>query len=226
MNNEEWTQQYTEAIQGLRELRDALRRYQRGGDITAFTLTPCDINNPWRFFYNWATDLRIALVDIGARVGEVPDTPTTEKLLSWVTTWSTLPATQEEMVDAHHAARSDKQDSPAQSAEKSVTPSQERAWQSYRWVSENHPHLLCKDGKRHTKGEYEAAVELSPQYTDDDGKSIARPSYASWKRYLRGFIRNSPKVPCEQDIVRPEEVADRENIDQLGSIAGRYNEEE
>lgn len=107
-------------------------------------------------------------------------------------------------------------------ADKTPTPAERRAWQSYAWVCQTHPDLIPQNsGTKYTRKMYDAAME-SPLYVDDDGHPITRPLFGSWKRNLRGYVAKAPKRPDTQADLRPEEIANRENTDDLTAISNRF----
>lgn len=104
------------------------------------------------------------------------------------------------------------------------SPSETRAWQSYQWVGENRRDLMPKNGEPglYTREMYEAAIDESPHYTDDDNEQIAKPGFDSWKRYLRGYIQKAPRQADTRPDIRSEEIADRHNTQDLAHVTNRF----
>jgi hypothetical protein len=102
-----------------------------------------------------------------------------------------------------------------------VTPAEIRAWQSYKCVCSDSPSLTPVDGKMYTQEMYEAAMKSS-SYVDDNGKQITKPGFDSWTRYLRGYMKKAPKQKDTRSDLRPEEIAGRDNTEDLASVTNRF----
>lgn len=118
----------------------------------------------------------------------------------------------------------DRGSTPATCGEKTPSPAEVRAWQSYQWLFRERPDLIRKDGARHyTEQMYQAAM-TSPSYLDEETeKPLAKPGRDSWTRYLRGYLEKTPKKADTRPDIRPEEVATEANIDQLSNVSSSFS---
>jgi len=101
------------------------------------------------------------------------------------------------------------------------TPAEKRAWKSYTWVCKNFPELVPNESIKHyTEKMYQKALEESGEFLNDDGKCLAKPSFESWKRNVRGYLRkpNYQATNDTQVIQRP----GRDQIEGLGKISSNY----
>ncbi len=88
-----------------------------------------------------------------------------------------------------------------------IKPAHAKAWESYKWVSENRPELVPPEDSCcwYSQVMYEVAIEESGVYDEESG-----PSYETWIRYLR---------QCRNAIDGPKNTP-RAGREYGGSIAG------